>query len=93
MDEDCQYERQPYTCQDCARFANDPACMTAEADDSAYIHPDDGEPELCGGFIDKSEVEFERILFEWTTRGYNIDEKFANAKEHLLGIMEKWRRR
>lgn len=52
-------------CRDCVRFTDDTACMTMEADDSAF----DKEGHLCPGFIDLRENELIEILMFWKTQG------------------------
>ncbi len=55
-------------CKDCDRLCNDFACMTCEPEDSA-MH---GE-HLCGGFIDKYELEVAKAIQVWKARGWDYN--------------------
>lgn len=71
IEDNCHYipEKRKLTCGDCSRLGEDTACMGCCADDSAE---EDGE--LCSGFIDKKEEEFNKILMFWKVQGfYNRD--------------------
>lgn len=57
-------------CIDCDRFGNDTACMTCEAEDSAYHNG-----HLCAGFIDRNESVISNALMIMRMRGVDYHDR------------------
>lgn len=69
-DDECHLKPGELKCIDCDRFGNDTACMTCDAEDSAYHHG-----HLCGGFIDRNVSVITNALMMMRMRGMNYHEK------------------
>lgn len=79
VDDDCHFiPSSEVHCGDCDRCYNDTACMTCEPEDSAYHNG-----QLCGGFIDRYELEVAKAIEVWKARGWNYQEIIAKVIQDI----------
>lgn len=69
-EDNCHLRPGELKCADCDRFGNDTACMTCDAEDSAYHNG-----HLCVGFIDRNEVAIANALMMMRMRDMDYHAK------------------
>lgn len=86
LEDNCHFipEKKELTCGDCARLGEDTACIGCTTSDSAYY-----KDELCDGFIDKKEDEFNKILMFWKVQGFYNRDKINKMLDEFEQYYEK----